>query len=480
MEKDCCDVPTSSHAADCADIVVIGGGLAGLSCGVALADAGLCVTVLEGSDALGGRARSWRHAASGDVIDIGPHVVHTEYANFLTFLGRLGTREHITWQPQPVLTIATQPAFRLRPHAVPPPFEVFPDMLHAPGLSLRDIVSNMRPSLRALQLNDRQMPAFDAMTGLQWLQSSGATQNMIDWFWRLAALATLNVPLERCSAAALMRVHGQVSGHRGFHFGFPQVGLSNLYVDQAVGAIESAGGRVVTGARAIRSEHNSGAHVVTTADDDRFAARYLVYALPPAELSAIDATLVRAGPIEPSPYKSVYLWFDRSITQERFWAQQPAPDRLNCDFYDLTRIRPGLKDRPSVIASNIVYSHKAENLSEETIVRRTIGEIAHFAPAVREARLVHADVHHIPMAIPCPLPGFETMRRTTITATPHVFLAGDWTHTDLPCSMESAVRSGYLAADAVLATEGRANNLAIAPRPYDAIAGWIQRRAQRP
>ncbi len=317
-----------------ADVLVVGGGVAGLSCAVALSDAGLRTIVLEASAVLGGRARSWPHAATGDTVDIGPHVVHSEYANFLKFLERCGTRECITWQPQPVITIATTPAFRLRRHALPPPLEVFPDMLHAPGLKLRDILSNMKPSLRALQLEESRLHAFDAMTGLDWLLSCGATPAMIDWFWRLASLATMNVPLERCSAAALMRVHAQITGHRGFHFGFPQVGLSDLYVDQSVAIIESADGCVVFDSRAARSEREGDGHVVTTDDGRRFAARHLVYAVPPAELRELDATLSPSSPIEPSPYKSIYLWFDRPITHELFWAQQPAPGRLNCDFYN--------------------------------------------------------------------------------------------------------------------------------------------------
>ncbi|HEX3895527.1 MAG TPA: FAD-dependent oxidoreductase, partial [Rudaea sp.] len=91
------------------DVVIIGGGVSGLSCAVALADAGMRVTVLEASTVLGGRARSWTHAASGDEIDIGPHIVHSEYANFLKLLARLGTSRRLTWQPRPVLTLATSP-----------------------------------------------------------------------------------------------------------------------------------------------------------------------------------------------------------------------------------------------------------------------------------------------------------------------------------------------------------------------------------
>src|SRR3954470_20717487 len=88
------------------DVIVVGGGLAGLSCAVALSDARRRVLVLESSSALGGRARSWVDRATGDVVDLGPHVVHNEYANFLDLLTRLGTRGDIEWQPHKLLTLA--------------------------------------------------------------------------------------------------------------------------------------------------------------------------------------------------------------------------------------------------------------------------------------------------------------------------------------------------------------------------------------
>src|ERR1700712_3234326 len=103
------------------DVVIIGGGVSGLSCAVALADAGLRVTVLESTAVLGGRARSWTHAGSGAVVDLGPHVVPSEYGNFLKLLERLGTSRCITWQSRPVLTLGTAPTFRLSHLPLPPP-----------------------------------------------------------------------------------------------------------------------------------------------------------------------------------------------------------------------------------------------------------------------------------------------------------------------------------------------------------------------
>ena len=182
--------------------------------------------------------------------------------------------------------------------------------------------------------------------------------------------------------------------------------------------------------------------------------------------------------LEPSPYRSVYLWFDRKLTSERFWALLWSPARLNYDFYDLSNIRFELAGRPSIIASNVIYSHRAADFSHDELIRATVQEIAEFAPAAAEARLLHADVHDIPLAVPCPVPGFESARPVAKTRMRGVYLAGDWTRTGLPCSMESAVRSGGLAAEAVLWEERRPQAIAIAPRGNDGLAGWLQSRSR--
>jgi 15-cis-phytoene desaturase len=168
------------------------------------------------------------------------------------------------------------------------------------------------------------------------------------------------------------------------------------------------------------------------------------------------------------------LWFDRKLTGERFWAQLGALRRLNTDFYDLSNIRRGWSGRPSLIASNIIYSHRAHAMSNAEIVAAAQREIAEFIPQAANARVVHAVVNRIAMAIPCPLPGSETQRPS-----PAMSLAGDWTRTRLLCSMESAVRSGWLAAEEVLRAAGRPRQLALPPRPNDGLAGLVQRLSRR-
>jgi squalene-associated FAD-dependent desaturase len=445
-------------------VVIVGGGLAGLACAVALSDAGLRVTLVEREKHLGGRARSWMDAASGDTIDLGPHVLHSEYRNMLAFLERLGTRELICWQPEKLITLASKPRpVALKHRRLPPPLSLLPDLVAGSGLRFRDLWSNNRTTWRAMRFHEADVPALDRMDALGYLRAAGVSEPMIDWFWSLAALSVMNVPLERCSAAALMRVHSQLIGHRGLHFGFPAVGLSELFAPQAVSVIERAGGRVVLGSEVVLISNGVIRNGVILSDGTRISADHVVTAVAPQDLKKLGR---KAPSVEPSPYISVYLWFDRKLTGERFWAQLGALERLNTDFYDLSNIRRGWSDRPSLIASNIIYSHRARSMSDAEIVAATQRQVAEFAPEAGRSRVLHAAVNRIAMAIPCPLPGSESERPA-----PSISLAGDWTRTGLPCSMESAVRSGLMAAEEVLGTTG----LALETRPLEGFAGLVNR-----
>jgi hypothetical protein len=461
-------------------VAIVGGGLAGLACAVALGDAGLRVTLIERERNLGGRARSWVDAASGDTIDLGPHLVHSEYGNMLAFLDRLGTRDLVCWQPEKLMTFSS--GMVLRHRRLPPPFSLLPDMIAGsmgrPGageksLSASDLWSNNRATWRALAFVEDDVPELDRISAADYLRGAGVSERMIEWFWSFIGLAIMNVPLERCSAAALLRVHAQLIGYRGLHFGFPAVGLAELFVPQAAAAIERSGGRVLLGAGAAAIE----AGAVVLRDGARIAAEQVVAAVPPHSLRELG---LDAPDFEPSPYVSCYLWFDRKLGAERFWAQLGALERLNTDFYDLSNIRRGWSARPSLIASNIIYSHRARGLSDAEIVAATQREIARFVPEAAAARVVHAAVNRISMAISCPVPGAEASRPAA-DAVPGLWLAGDWTRTALPSSMESAVRSGWLAAEEVLRAAGRPRALALPPRRKDGLSRLVQsmRRAAR-
>jgi 15-cis-phytoene desaturase len=202
--------------------------------------------------------------------------------------------------------------------------------------------------------------------------------------------------------------------------------------------------------------------------------------LVPAEWPQEDVLPQAASRFVPSPYVSCYLWFDRKLTHERFWARIWQRGDLNTDFYDLSNIREGAPEAPSLIACNAIHACDVQQWPDDAIVKRSTEEIAEFAPAATNARLRHAVVHRIPMAIACPLPGSEHDRPRAVTPFHGLWLAGDWTRTDMPSSMESAARSACIAAEQVAHSFGlRLNLVQPLPQPTGLMA-LLAGRSRRP
>ncbi len=453
------------------DVVILGGGVAGLTSAVALSERGLRVTLLERESLLGGRARSWTDEITGDRVDIGPHILLTEYRNFLQLLRRLGTEDQIVWQQSLPLS---DPPHSVTMHArhLPAPLQFLPSLLRIRQLSLLDKLSNLPVLWQALRLDRATMLKLDSISALDHLQQMGVSKAAIDWFWRTASMTIHNVPLEQCSAGAMLHFIQYMGGRSGYQVGFAAVGLGDLYAPPAQAAITAAGSSVRLNADVVSLARTAPERFqVQLADGSQIDARWCVAALPPQDLHRLlppewlrHKAFADLASFEPSPYISSYLWFDRKLTRERFWARVWSPDTLNYDCYDLSNIRPDWSERPSVITSNIIYSKQAADLSDAEIIERTLGELADFIPDISQARLVHARVHRIPMAKPAPQPGTEQKRPEVNSPEPGFFLAGDWVATGLPGSMESAARAGWLAAEAVLAAAGRPESLA-APVP---------------
>lgn len=442
-----------------ADVLVAGGGVAGLACAQALSGLGLRVELFERAGHLGGRAASWTDEATGDVVDIGPHVISSEHHNFVALLRHLGTDRQIRWQPEPMITLLDRGrVLRMHSWRLPTPLQGLPNLRQALRcVGWADLLSNASLVMQAARLGELDTPALDRIDALSHLRAHGVTQRFIDWFWTPACMALLNVPLQRCSTAALMRVFRLMLGRSGYHFGFPTCGLSQLYALPCQAAIEGAGGRVHCGRGVERVLLRDGRCAgLRLADGQELQAACVVLALPPDALAALGLPWQPPAlrRFEPSPYVSTMVWFDRRVTRERFWARVIGPQDLNLDFYDLANIRPGPEDAPSLVASNAIHAHEAWQRSDDWIVERTLQEIAEFAPLARQARVRHARVHRTPMAVPCPLPGTEVLRPANATPLEGVWLAGDWTATAVPASMESAARSGLLAAEAVAARHG--------------------------
>lgn len=470
------------------DVVIIGGGLAGLTCAVGLRESGLNVVLIERSAVLGGRARSMLDATTGDVVDIGPHIFLTDYANMFQLLDILGTRDRIVWQKDKFITLVDrQQPVVMRTNGLPPPMHYLPtvhSLRKAPSLSPEDVDSNGRVGWLAMKLREEDLLRLDALDAYSFLRDQGVSQRFIEWFWATVSMSITNVPVQRCSAGALLRFYRRMLWHNDIHVGFAGAGLGDLFAPQAAQLLESSGARILLSTEVKAFTNLDGvATGVVLANGEHIHARYCVAAVPP---QALQPLLPRAwverhgafkdlGDFQPSPYISSYLWFARKLTREQFWARLWSPTNLNYDFYDLSNIRSGWGDRPSLIASNIVYSDRARAMTDDEIIAATVGELADFLPQAARSEITHARVHRIPMAIHCPVPGTEQKRPETRTAIRGLFLAGDWIRTEVSASMESAVRAGWLACEQIWAEIGKPRSFAVPIREPGGLSGLVRR-----
>lgn len=188
----------------------------------------------------------------------------------------------------------------------------------------------------------------------------------------------------------------------------------------------------------------------------------LLQLLPQAWLSQ-HQSLKSMEALKPCEYISVYLWFDQKVSEgKQMWARTYNKEDLNCEFYDFSQIYPGTdrsgrpwKERPSLIGSNIIDSGRLKNMTDDEVVEKTLQEIQETFPLALEAKIVHTVVNRVPMAIHRPVVGTEKLRPDQLSPVKDFYISGCWTRTDFPCSMESAARSGHLAADKLLQQSGR-------------------------
>ncbi len=467
-----------------ADVIIVGGGIAGLTCAVGLRNSGLRVVVIERDERLGGRAQNWTDKTTGDPVNIGPHIFLSEYPNMLKLMDVLGTRDKVVWQKGQFITIFDGvKRIVMKMSALPAPFHFVPSVIRDDTVPHLDKLSTVPVTLFAMQCDEEDFLRLDGINAAAFLRSMGVTERYLQRFWAFTSMSIMNVPLEVCSAGALLRFYSRMVGHAKYDVGFSDGGLGDVFAPRSRELIEASGGRVLMHTEVRRFTGDAGRVTgVELADGSRIEARHCVAALPPQAFRRVaipswleeEPAFKHLTAFQPCPYVSVFLWFDRKITDMSFWARVHNPNDLNCDFYDLSNIQTGWSGRNSLIASNIIYSHRTEGMTDAEIVERTRQEIIEAMPAVAEARVIHSVVNHIPMAIHCPYPGTERLRPLPRSSVRGLTLAGDWTRTALPSSMESAAMSGWRAAEEILRDEGRPERLVVDHPHTEGLSGAMR------
>jgi zeta-carotene desaturase len=436
-------------------VAIAGGGLAGLAAGCALSEAGFRVTLFERRPYLGGRASSYQHPGTGEIVDNCQHVLLGCCTNLLEFYRRTGVEDKIRWYENLTFLEPGGRASVLWPSRWPAPFHTAPAFLRADCLSLADKLAISR----AMVALAPSMPTDRGETFLTWLKRHGQTQAAIERFWKTILVSALNEDLDRTSvpyAAQVVRESFLKSAAAG-RMGIPTVPLTELY-GAAGNYIRLRGGEIQfrAGLESFRAQPEG---VVVTANGQEQRFDYLLLAVPFDALSRLLPDSPAAAPLsemlghfEPSPITGIHLWFDRMVSD---LDHAVLLDRtIQWMFHKSRLIQAREKGSGSYIELVVSSSKSLVEKSKTEIVDLAVREMRDFFPAVREAKLVKSTVIKEINATYSPRPGMDQFRPGPATAWPRVLLAGDWIATGWPATMEGAVRSGYLAAESLARIAG--------------------------
>jgi len=427
--------------------IVIGGGLAGLAAATALGTSGFEVDLFEARAFLGGRASSYPLALSqndSDVIDNCQHLLLRCCVNLQDFYRRLGVWDRIRFHRE---FFFIEPGGRtsvLRAGALPAPFHFTRSFLKLHCLELEDKIAIAR-GLLAIKQERLSRTDLDRITMLDWLKEKRQTHQAIERFWNQVLVSAINEQLDRMAAVHAFQVFwlGFLAKSNSYEMGIPSIPLSDLYapgVLQRIGAI-----RLHLRAQVEKVCLADGRVRAVLATGAEHSADFYVSALPfervPTVLPELNLDLSQ---FSHSPITGIHLWFDRAITQ--------LPHATLLDRTIQWMFNKGQGRYLQVVVS---ASRSLLEMGRPEIIDLATRELADFFPKVREAKLEKAHVVKEVRATYSAQPGMEALRPGNETSFRNLFLAGDWTRSGWPATMEGAVRSGYLAAEAVTQAAGK-------------------------
>ncbi|MGH2569280.1 MAG: hydroxysqualene dehydroxylase HpnE [Bacteroidota bacterium] len=459
------------------DVIVIGGGLSGLSAAVDLVSRGSRVLLLEQRPFLGGRTYSFVDETTGDVVDNGQHLLMGCYRETRRFLKVIGSDDLATLQPNLQIDFLYPDKGRaaLSCPPLPAPFHVLAGLLNLRTLPLRDRLKLLRVGMELLFRSSAHEERLRKITVDEWLTQLGQTDLNKKYLWDIIAIGTLNDNPTTVSALLFYRVlrAAFVGAREDSCLLVPRVGLSELLVNPAVRFIRSHGGEVRVGVEVeeilIRERRVSGIRAGdgSVVQASAYISAVPYYALPelvtklrgsstpehqnssgvPAPTTSGTGQLPQnfdyLKAFESSPIITIHLWLDRPVIEQEFAAILDARVQWIFNRSDIL----GRRSSAGRQYLSLVISGAAEYVAmeKEQLVAIAIEDLRRVLPGAESASVVHSLVIKEKRATFSPTPEVEPLRPSTDTAFENLFLAGDWTDTGLPATIEGAVRSGFRA-----------------------------------
>lgn len=435
------------------DVIVVGAGVAGLSAAVALAESGAKVTLLERRPYIGGRAYSYDHPALEETID-SQHVVVGCCTNLLDLAQKAGMAGSIRWYDELTFMEPNGNRSLLKPSGLPAPMHQTLSFLRAPMLSLADKIAVASGLLHFL----RGYPQDDTESFAAWLQRTGQTERAIRHFWEPVVVGALNDTFENCSVKYAGKVFHEsfLRSPEAGRLGVPAAPLTEFF-SPIVALAERTGVdlRLRSGVDSITQNADcrwtlrSGpeeytADSVVLATDFR-QTQALLAKLPASEEDRLER-LTAFERFIPAPITTIHLWYDRDVTG---LDHAVLLDTRIQWVFTKSRIRRWPVERGSYQELVISASWPELEMDREEILTSALREFETFFPQAREAKLLKSGVLKEARATFSVTPGLDRFRPRQSTRWPGLYLAGDWTATEWPSTMEGAIRSGRLAAGEV-------------------------------
>lgn len=466
-------------------MIVIGGGLAGLSAGVALAEAGWRVRLFEQRPYLGGRATSYV-LPDGEHVDNCQHVTLGCCTNLEDFYRRVGAENKIRFYDRLLFQDPQGRVGVMQAGVLPAPLHMTGSFLSFAPLSTADKKSIGRALLDIIR-GAGHTPDLDEPGGismLEWLRRRKQTAGAIERFWRVVLVSALDEEPNRTDARFGVDVFwkGFLCNRGGYRMGVPGVPLAQLY-DGCKAEIERRGGEVNL-RMPVREIQYDGTELTSIEFDAarRESADAYVFAVPhqalagllPAAIKERDPQLARIDQIKVSPITGVHFWFDREVMQEPFLTLLDTKTQWIFNKTKLYGSENGNRNEKGQYLQLVISaSYDLLQKSRQEIVELCLKEVRQALPATREAKLVKSTVIKEAAATFSPEPGVDKLRPTQHTTVRGLYLAGDWTATGWPATMEGAVRSGYLAAEALLRDAGAPRSFVQPDLPVETLVRWL-------
>ncbi len=461
-------------------VIVLGGGCAGLAAATRCAENGFAVTLVEARAHLGGRTYSFTDRKTGESLDNGFHLFMGCYHETRKFLTRVGSWEHVRFEPRLVVPYVDveKGAFQLACPAWPAPLHLVMGLLKCPSASWKDrfAATKIRKAIlsRSLDYGNKR----EDISVKQWLDEAGQTPFLRRALWDVITIGALNIPTERASANLLATILGRMffGSHADSLFGMADAGLSELIAHPAQRYLESRGADVLLNSAVESLILEEGrCRGIRLRSGDELRADAVISAIPHRECAKLLPQFSgNADALGISPILSVYFWYDRPVMRTRSTEKVPDKHDSVYNFYDkpaeaerftctlgthihwvfnrnaiLKTPQNGQSQSLSLVISG---DNELAEMDNEDVARLCEEEMQRLYPETRQAILLDWRIIKEKSATIRPTPGFEANRPQPADGPPGLILAGDWTRTGLPSTIEGAVQSGHAAADMVSAS----------------------------